>query len=407
VFKVGWLLTKNFQTTTILYYTFLLPGVVLYEFSYWLVAGLLNVRADRAISWPQKQEIAELKLNFVKLHKSAGAVKVGIISLAPLIVGVVVVWHIAINVIHVGDFLITMRSGRLADLGTALGALNSAPDFWLWVYLIFAISNTMIPNLKDLRGLRIVGTVAAIAASGLFLIGVGDELVLQTLNGPVASALNVLAGVFAVMIAVNLVMTGILGLLEAIIERVTGDSATFVNGKLVAMTRAELLAQRAKEAEQARKARQTKERTPAVAGPPSVYKLAFPIPGAPGKEAVSQSEAVIVEREKPPTLQPGAPRADRAGPAVITGAVTEKLPPPSTTARPSPSPAVSGPRQPSPLVKPPALRPSVRVEEPEPDAEEIEDVPEPEDENDFEDEAVVYDELDDGEDEEEDVEDLA
>jgi hypothetical protein len=384
-----------------------LPGVVLYEFSYWLVAGLLNVRADRAISWPQKQEIAELKLNFVKLHKSAGTVKVGIISLAPLIVGIVAVWHIAINVMHVGDFLNMMRSSRLADLGTALGALTSAPDFWLWVYMIFAISNTMMPNIKDLRGLRVVGVVVAVGAGGLFLIGVGDELVLQTLTGPVASALNVLAGVFAVMIAVDLIMTGILGLIEAIIERITGDSATFVNGKLVAMTRAELLAQRAKEAEQARKARQTKERAPAVAGPPSVYKLAFPIPGTPGKEAVTQSEGVVIEREKPPTLQPGALRDDRAGPAVITGAVTEKLPPTSAPSRPSPSPTISGPRQPSSLVKPPALTPSVRVEEPEPDEDEFEDESEQSDETDFERESEAYNELDYGEDEDEGAEDLA
>jgi hypothetical protein len=401
VFKVGWLLTKNFQTTTILYYTFLLPGVVLYEFSFWLVAGLLNVRADRAISWPQKQEIAELKLNFVKLHKSAGAVKVGVISLAPLVVGVVAVWHIAVNIIHVGDFLNLMRSGRLADLGTGIGALTSAPDFWLWVYIIFAISNTMMPNLKDLHGLRIIGVVAAVIAAGLFLIGVGDEVILLTLNGPVASALNVLAGVFAVMVVVNLVMTAILGLIEAIIERITGDSATFVNGKLVAMTRAELLAQRAKEAEQARKARQAKDRTPARAGPPSVYNLSFPIPGAPGKEAVTQSEAVIVESEKPPTLQPGTPRDARAGPAVISGAVTEKLPAPSTAPRASPT--FSGPSPASPVVRPPGLTPTVRVEEPEPDEEEIESAPVGANKTDFEDEETVYDELDDGDDEEEDV----
>jgi hypothetical protein len=384
-----------------------LPGVILYEFSYWLMAGLLNVRADRAISWPQQQEIAELKLNFVKLHKSTSPVKVGIISITPLIVGVVAVWYIAINIIHVDDFIHTARSGGLSGLGTALGTLTLAPDFWLWVYMIFAISNTMIANSRDLRGLKFVGLFMAVVAGGLFLIGVGDDLVLQTLAGPLADALNVLAGVFAVMIVVNLVMTGVLGLIEAIIERITGDSATFVNGKLVAMTRAELLAQRAKEAEQARKARQTKERKPASTGPPSVYKLPFPIPGAPGKEAVTQGDAIIVEGERPPTLQPGVPRDDRAGPAVITGAATEKLPSPSTPSSPLPSPSIAGPRPPSPMVKPPALAPSVRVEEPEPDEAEIEDVSEPGDEIDFVDDEEVYDDLDDGEDEEEDVEDLA
>ena len=405
IFKVGWLLTKNFHTTTILYYTIFLPGVVLYEISYWLVAGILNVRADRAISWPEKQEIGELRLNFVKLHKSAGPVKVGIISLAPLVIGIVVVWHIATNVINVDDFLETLNNGGLENLGTAIGQLTSAPDFWLWVYVIFAISNTMLPDFKALRGLRIVGIALAVGVVGLFLLGIGDVVVLQALTGPIASALSVLAGVFAVMIAVNLIMTGVLGLIESIIERVTGDSATFVKGKLVAMTREEILAQRAKEAEQARKARvQAKEPTAsAPSGPPSVYKLSLPIPGPPGKEAVSQSERVIIETEKPPTLQPGAPRDDRAGPAVITGAVTGKLPEPSS---PTPKPGLSSPQAPMPVVKPPALPSSVKVEEPEEDEDtddmdDIDDIP-------------IFDELkdddqdeEDGEDEEEDVEDLA
>jgi hypothetical protein len=403
IFKVGWLLTKNYHTTTILYYTIFLPGVFLYEVSLWLAAGILNVRADRAISWPQKQEIGELRLNFVKLHKSAGAVKVGIISLSPLVIGILAVWHIATNILNVGDFLITLRSGGLANLGIALGQLTSVADFWVWVYIIFAISNTMIPNMKDLRGLRAIGMVLIAVAIGLFVMGVGDEVVLRTLTGPVASALNILAGVFAVMIAVNLVMTGVLGLAESLIERITGDSATFVNGKMVTMTRAEMLAQRAKEAEQARKARQAKQRAaPAAVGPPSVYKLAFPIPGPPGKEAVTQSEAVIIETEKPPPLQPGAPRDDRAGPAVITGAVMDKLPAPSTPPRSTPSPTISPSRPATPVVKPPALSSPVTVEKP--DEDEMEAMVEnTENSNVEEDEEESYDELDEGE----DVEDLA
>ena len=396
VFKVGWLLTKSFHTTTILYYTFFLPGVILYEVSYWLAAGILNVRADRAISWPEKQEIGELRLNFVKLHKSAGAIKVGIIALSPLATGIIAVWRIATNILNVDGFLNTISSG--GDVGVALGELTSAPDFWLWVYFIFAISSTMIPDFKALRGLRIVGIVLVVVAVGVFLLGVGDEVVLETLTGPVATTLNVLAGVFAVMIAVNLVMTGVLGLIESIIERITGDSATFIKGKMVTMTRLEMMAMRAKEAEQARKARQAKERAaPAPSGPPSVYKLSFPVPGPPGKESVSQSESVIVEPVKPHTLPSGAPRDDRAGPAVITGAVTEKLPAPST-------PVISGPKPATPVIRPPALIPSVRVEEPDIDEDEDEDeLPPPE--------TLInaigedYDD-DEGEDEEEDVEDL-
>jgi hypothetical protein len=410
VFKVGWLLTKSFHTTTILYYTIFLPGVILYEVSYWLAAGILNVRADRAIAWPEKQEIGELRLNFVKLHKSAGAIKVGIIALAPLVVGVIVVWHIATNTLDVDGFLGSLRGG--SDFGAALGELTATPDFWLWVYFIFAISSTMIPDFKALRGLRIIGVVVAVIGVGLFLLGVGDAVVLETLTGPVATTLNVLAGVFAVMIAVNLVMTGVLGMIESAIERVTGDSATFIKGKMVTMTRLEVMAMRAKEAEQARKARQAKERAaPASSGPPSVYKLSFPIPGPPGKESVSQSESVIVEPVKPPTLPSGAQRDDRSGPAVITGAVTEKLPPPSTTSREASTPVISGAKPPSaPVIRPPALTSSVRVEAPDADDDtddEEDELPSPESLIEgIEDNPGDEEDYDEGDDEEEDVEDL-
>ncbi len=75
IFKVGWLLTKNLQTTTILYYTFFLPGVVLHEFIYWLFAGFINVRAERAIAWPEAQAIAELRLNFIRLARNTGRIR--------------------------------------------------------------------------------------------------------------------------------------------------------------------------------------------------------------------------------------------------------------------------------------------------------------------------------------------
>jgi hypothetical protein len=461
IFKVGWLLSKNFQTTTILYYTFFLPGIALHEISYWLMAGILNVRADRAISWPEAQEIGQLNLNFVKLAKNVPSVKLAIITLTPLVAGLLAIWHIANNILNVGGFLTAFSSGQ-ADLGTAFTQLSSAPDFWLWCYIIFTVSNTMIPNVKDLGGLKIILAILAVVIVGLFWIGVGDEVLSQTLNS-ITNGLSALNGVFAVMIAVNLTATGVLGLAESIIERITGDSATFVKGKLVAMTREEMLNQRAHQAEQERKPRDARARAAAL-GPPSVYKLPLPIPSAPGKEPVSAGESIIVEREKPPALPSGAVRDDRAGPAVITGAVAaDKLPPPSATpgerpatgtqpsapgqrpavqspaaaqpgatgdrpalsappgARPSVTsggptmggprppdrpgaPAISGPRPPTqPGARPPALTPAtVPVEKPEPDEDEgIEDVEDELPEGD------VFGDLYDDDEEDEDVEDLA
>ncbi|MEO8397943.1 MAG: hypothetical protein ABI700_33425, partial [Chloroflexota bacterium] len=151
IFKVGWLLTKNLQTTTIFYYTFFLPGVFLHEFVYWMAAGILNVRAERAIAWPEAQAIAELNLNFIKLNRNTSRIKVAIISIMPLISGLALIWLITNNVLNLNLVIAVLNGGKLEDFGSALTLLLSTPDVWIWVYLVFAIANTMFPNMEALR----------------------------------------------------------------------------------------------------------------------------------------------------------------------------------------------------------------------------------------------------------------
>jgi hypothetical protein len=335
IFKVGWLLTKNFQTTTILYYTFFLPGVVLHEFSYWLVAGILDIRAERAIQWPEKQEIAELRLTFIKLAKNIPLLKLAIITLAPLAAGLIAVWFVANNILPINEFLARISTGRLSDVTGAIGFLTSTPDFWLWIYLAFTISNTMVPNLKDLRGFRIIVIVIIAICIGLFLLGLGNEVVVTTLAGPVSDALYGLASTLAIIIAIDVLVTAILGTIEAIVERVTGNSATFENGKLIAMTRQELAEYKKKQS--ARAIQPARRTTPTVipteSGTPSIYKLPLPIPGPPGKEAVTQSETVILTPAAQPL--PASPLRDtRPGPNVIT----------------SPTPVIQKPTSPFPTL---------------------------------------------------------
>jgi hypothetical protein len=348
IFKVGWLLTKSSQTTTILYYTFFLPGVLLYEVVYWLAAGLLNVRADRAITWPEKQEIGELRLNFVKLSKKAGPVKVAIISAAPPIVGLVAIWLIANNVFNIPEVVSLMGSGKLTDVAAAMQKLLSTQDVWLWVYLAFTISNTMMPsNWRDLRGWWVIIGIAAFGMVILFMLGIGSQLVADSLTGPLTTALNLLAGTFAIIIFLDLFMTGVLAIIENTIEWLTGDSATFTNGKMVVMRRSELKALREQELQRARQ--KTSRRPAAVAGgPPSIYKLQLPLPGAPGKEAITQLPSAIVTPEERPAGVPAIGIGDRRGPDVITGTATEKTP----AARPLTTPKPFAPLKPTlPIAK--------------------------------------------------------
>lgn len=318
IFKVGWLVTKDYQTTTILYYTFLLPGVVLHEVIVWLMAGLLNVRADRQIQWPEAQQIGRLEHTFVKLPKNTHPLKLAVIHAIPLVIAVVIIWLISNNIFDVQSILTTIAPGTLDSVVAGVRQLFGVADFWLWFYLSFAIANTMLPDLKYFGGVRGVGTVAGVATVALAVIGVGDEIAVNVLGGPVASIMNVLSSTFAIVIAINLFMIGILAAIENTIEIITGDSADFRDGKMITMTREERLSQRMKEIERQRKARERKRAEEKVPiGPPTIYKLPLPIPGGPGDERVTPLQQVLPDGDDqaPPSLE----RPERAGAAVIPG----------------------------------------------------------------------------------------
>jgi hypothetical protein len=333
IFKVGWLVTKQYQTTTILYYAFFLPGIILNQFIFWLAAGFLNVSAERSIAWPQKQEIGELKLDFIRLSKNVSPFRFAIISTAPLLVGLFTVTFIANNILNVPGFLTEMNvGGSMLNFSTALNHFTNAPDFWIWVYLAFAVSNTMMPNFANLRAWRIVFIILGAIIALFYILGAGDQVVMKNLRGPVTDALNSLSSVFAIIIGLDVFMVAVLGTIEAVIERITGDSATFENGKMVTLRRSELIARR-RQALAVKPQQKAQRAAPAPSGPPSVYKLNFPIPGVPGKEAVTPSPQIVISQEP----KPAAPAlADsRSGPAVITGTVADKLPPASPTVIPS------------------------------------------------------------------------
>lgn len=337
IFKVGWLLTHQFQTTTILYYAFFLPGIVVNQFMYWAVAGLLNVRADRAIAWPQKQEIGELKLSFVKLSKNVDAFRLALISSTPLIVGIILVWHIANNLLNVPGFLADLRGSYPLDLSDASARFTAAQDFWLWVYIAFTISNTMMPDFQNLHGWRVLLSGLGVVVMVLYALGAGNAVIFDALKGPITNSLNALSSIFAVIIGLNLFMVAVLGSIEALVERITGHSATFKDGKMLVMTRQEMVAQRKNAL--APQPKTAKPSTVAV-GTPTIYRLPLPLPGAPGKEPVSRApgDDGLVISQDPLFASPTNPSfTPRSSPATIAGSVTEKL---STDAKPA-LPAIS------------------------------------------------------------------
>jgi Na+/H+ antiporter NhaC len=132
----------------------------------------------------------------------------------------VVIWigFARLNVAPVGEALAV---GDLLALGTALRAVFNAPDAWLWLYLTFAISNSMLPSASDRRAWPVLLVVTLVLGGILFYAGLGPTLV-NALARPLDNALRALAVVFSITIVLDLALAPFIWLIEMGLTRMTG-----------------------------------------------------------------------------------------------------------------------------------------------------------------------------------------
>lgn len=319
---------------------------MLHEILLWLGAGILNVQAERVLKWPEAQEASEIRLNFVQISRRASALRRAIIVTVPMLAGMVVLGYIAQEHFRISTVVQTISTGTLDDVGRGIGLLTSVPDFWLWFYLAFTVGNTMFPpNSKDLRGWRVTLLPALGIAAVLVLLGAGSGI-LAAIQPAIFDLLEALSGIFVLLIGINLTAVLILGTIESVIERVTGHSATFRKGKLIAMTRAERIELEQRERERSRKRAivQTQRSGPAPAIS-TVYQLILPVPGPPGVEPVSQPAIAILDDS---ASAPTKGRSSRSPAALITGEAkpsTRELPLPDADEPPAPRISIPKPIQ--------------------------------------------------------------
>jgi hypothetical protein len=219
LYGVGWLLTNSKKSATALYYVLLFPGVFVHEFTQYLVAGALNVRIKRVIAWPEAQDDGTLRLNFVQI-KQAHWMKAAVIGAAPLFTGLGIVWVISNHILNLDNVLSALATANITVIGPALRALVSKPDFYLWLYLMFTVSNAMLPTPADREGWPLVMAAFAVVIGFLVVIGTGAVL-LKTFTGPVAHGVERLAAAFATVLAVEIPGMLVIGLAEEILKRVT------------------------------------------------------------------------------------------------------------------------------------------------------------------------------------------
>ncbi len=138
--------TASADAAALAHFLLLLPGVVVHEASHWLAARLLGVRVSPISIGPQRKRGRQMRFGSVQIAR-ADPLRESLIGLAPLASGTAVVLLVA----RWAFGLLPTPPTNLAAWPGRLVACLRAPDAWLWVYLVFAVSNAMLPSASDRR----------------------------------------------------------------------------------------------------------------------------------------------------------------------------------------------------------------------------------------------------------------
>jgi len=219
------LLTGDPDIALYLYALLLFPGVLLHELSHLLMARLLGVRTRGFSLRPATTPQGAVQLGFVVVQRT-DVVRSSLIGLAPLLSGIGVVLLIGQHVFAVERIAAALVTG---DLGRALEGAVAAfqvPDAWLWLYLVFAVSNAMLPSASDRSDWGALALLLVGGGALFFLIqdtsGEGASRLLRGWGPSLEAGLALLTMAFGTTLAVDLLFALIIGLLEQLIGGLRG-----------------------------------------------------------------------------------------------------------------------------------------------------------------------------------------
>ena len=213
------LLTRRGDLALVLYSVLFFPGVLLHETSHYLMARMLGVRTGRFSVMPRPLPGGRLQLGFVETS-SADIFRDALIGLAPLLAGGTFVAYAGLSRLGLPRLWEGLASGSVS-IASSLEDLQHMPDFWLWFYLTFTVSSTMMPSPSDRNAwLPLVLIAAFLLAIGL-AVGAGPWL-MDNFSRPINQAFQSVALIFGIAGGVHLVLLPPVWLIRLLLMRVTG-----------------------------------------------------------------------------------------------------------------------------------------------------------------------------------------
>jgi hypothetical protein len=210
---VAYLITRDQTVALWVFFLIFLPGTLVHELSHWLAAKLLGVRTGRIVIWPQAKRDGSLWLGAIQIAR-VDPVRSSLIGLAPLISGSVLVAFIGarLQLNSLGDAL---ASGNWELVWEALIQSVSLSDFWLWLYLLFAIANRMLPSPADREPWKPI--IIFLTLLSIFVISAGwTPRITPEAGNTILDVAGFLLYAFTLTVAIDVAVALFLGLIERI-----------------------------------------------------------------------------------------------------------------------------------------------------------------------------------------------
>jgi hypothetical protein len=213
------ILTRSTGMTQVVFALIFFPGVLLHELSHFLAAKILGVQTGKFSLIPQAQPDGKLRLGYVETV-SGGFVRDALIGFAPLILGCLFVAYTAIYQMHMLPLWDLLHNANWGMIWVMFISIPQEPDFWLWFYLTFTISSTMMPSQSDRHawlplGLLVVGLIVV-----SILAGAGTWM-LANLTPPFNQFMQALAMIFGLSGLLHLILILPFLLMHKILAKIT------------------------------------------------------------------------------------------------------------------------------------------------------------------------------------------
>jgi len=218
------ILTRNPQLTMGIFQFIFLPGVFLHEASHFIMAKILRVPTGRFSIFPRSLPDGRLQLGYVETAR-ADIVRDSLIGAAPLIIGTIFVAYLSIYRLEMRVLWDVLRNGQFNLFWLGIRALPNVQDFYLWFYLTFAVSSTMMPSESDRHAWLELVIAVGVLFSIVLLIGAGPWI-LNNVAPLISNFLSSVAVIFGLSSIVHIVLVLPTALVHKLLARATGVDVT-------------------------------------------------------------------------------------------------------------------------------------------------------------------------------------